>query len=232
MNFQRLRVLRSDNASEFNSAEIQQICRNNSIKREFSNPGQQFQNGKGEKCIGDVWLMTKTILLFSNVPRALWDEAWFNARYVERHLPTTANEGFKSPIHMITGQKTRLSHIFPFGSLIYFAVDKQQISDLNLIHEHKRQFTLDKESMKVASVSKDIPLTKITKVVKDGSYTVQLSGQILLFSRSERKVMRELHLYLEEYSCLERNNWIKKYLFHQKLRNRLTLLICNTILQN
>ena len=124
-----LRVLRSDNASEFNSAEVQQICRNNGIKREFSNPGQQFQNGKGEKCIGDVWLMTKTTLLFSNVPRALWDEAWFNASYVKRHLPTTANEGFKSPIHMITGQKARLSHILPFGSLIYFAVDKQQISD-------------------------------------------------------------------------------------------------------
>ena len=49
-----LRVLRSDNASEFNSAEVQQICRNNGIKREFSNPGQQFQNGKGEKWIGDV----------------------------------------------------------------------------------------------------------------------------------------------------------------------------------
>ncbi len=94
-------VLRSDNASEFNSAEVQQICRNNGIKREFSNPGQQFQNGEGEKCIGDVWLMTKTTLLFSNVPRVLWDEAWFNASYMKRHLPTTANEGFKSPIHMI-----------------------------------------------------------------------------------------------------------------------------------
>jgi hypothetical protein len=33
-----LRVLRPDNASEFNSAEVQQICRNNGIKREFSNP--------------------------------------------------------------------------------------------------------------------------------------------------------------------------------------------------
>jgi transposase InsO family protein len=81
-------------ASEFNSAEVQQICWNNGIKREFSNPGQQFQNGKGEKCVGDVWLMRKTTLLFSNVPRALWDKAWFNASYVKRHLPTTANEGF------------------------------------------------------------------------------------------------------------------------------------------
>ncbi len=102
-----LRVLRADNASEFNSAEVQQICRNNGIKCEFSKSWQQFQNGKGEKCIGDVWLMTKTILLFSNVPRALWDEGWFNASYVKRHLPTTANEGLKSPIHMITDNRTK-----------------------------------------------------------------------------------------------------------------------------
>jgi hypothetical protein len=38
-----LRVLRANNAGEFNSAEVQQICRNNGIKREFSDPGEQFQ---------------------------------------------------------------------------------------------------------------------------------------------------------------------------------------------
>jgi hypothetical protein len=129
-----LRVLISDNAV-FNSAEVQQICRNSGIKGEFPNPRQQFQIGKAEKCIGDVWLMTKTTLLFSNAPRAvwvlLWDEALFNASYVKRHLPTTANEGFKSPTHMpvIRGQQARLSHILPFCSLVYFAVDKQQVSD-------------------------------------------------------------------------------------------------------
>jgi transposase InsO family protein len=55
-------VLRSDNASEFNSAEVQQICREKGIKRHFASPGEQFQNGKAEKCIGDVWMMTKTAL--------------------------------------------------------------------------------------------------------------------------------------------------------------------------
>ena len=45
--------------------------------------------------------MTKVALLFSNVPRILWDEAWLNAGAVKRHLPSAANEGFKSPLHMI-----------------------------------------------------------------------------------------------------------------------------------
>ena len=73
--------------------------------------------------------MTKTILLFSKVPRILWDEAWIHAGYVKRHLTTTANGGFKSPVHMITGERAKLGHILPFGSLIYIAKDKHQIPD-------------------------------------------------------------------------------------------------------
>jgi hypothetical protein len=34
--------------------------------------------------------MTKVALLFSNVPRILWDEAWLNAGAVKRHLPSAA----------------------------------------------------------------------------------------------------------------------------------------------
>jgi len=90
-----LHVLRSDNAGEFNSAEVQQIYRENRIKCHSSNSGEQFQNGKGKKCVGDVWMMTKTALLFSKVPRILWDEAWIHAGSVKRHLPCSANEGFK-----------------------------------------------------------------------------------------------------------------------------------------
>ena len=73
--------------------------------------------------------MTKVALLFSNVPRILWDEAWLNAGAVKRHLPSAANEGFKSPLHMITENKVSLSHLLPFGSLLYIALDKEQIRD-------------------------------------------------------------------------------------------------------
>ena len=68
--------------------------------------------------------MTKTILLFFECSKNLWAEAWIHAGYVKRHLPTTANEGFKSRIHMITGERAKLGHILPFGSLLYIAKDK------------------------------------------------------------------------------------------------------------
>ena len=74
-------------------------------------------------------MMTKTSLLLSGVPKYLWDEAWFSAAYVKRHLPTTTNEGFKSPLHMITANKVNINHIHPFGSLLYIVREKSNIPD-------------------------------------------------------------------------------------------------------
>jgi transposase InsO family protein len=64
-----IQVLRSDNASELNSAEVQRIQQENGIKRQFSCPNQRYQNGAAEKSIGDLWMMAQTLSLFSNVPR-------------------------------------------------------------------------------------------------------------------------------------------------------------------
>jgi hypothetical protein len=112
-----IRVLRSDNASKFNSAEVTQIYLDHASKRHFFNPQQQYQNGKAEKCIGDVWTIIKVALLFSNIPRILWDQAWARAAAVKRHLPSAANEGFELPLHTISRNKVSLAHLLPFGSL-------------------------------------------------------------------------------------------------------------------
>ena len=71
-------------------------------------------------------MMAKVSLLFSGVPGYLWDEAWFNAANVQRHLPTTANVGFESPLHMISGAKVDINHIHPFSSLLYIARDSRE----------------------------------------------------------------------------------------------------------
>jgi hypothetical protein len=71
----KLRVLRTDNASEFKSAEVKYIYLEKKLNDIFQSRAKQFQNGKAKKCIGDVWKLTKVALLFSDVPIFLWDEA-------------------------------------------------------------------------------------------------------------------------------------------------------------
>ena len=64
-----IRTLRSDNANELQSAQVQAIAEAEKFSLQRSNPYEQFQNGKAEKCIGDCWSMTRTSLLFCSVPR-------------------------------------------------------------------------------------------------------------------------------------------------------------------
>ena len=49
--------------------------------------------------------MTRSSLIFSSMTRRVWEDAWLHSAYEKGHLPTAANEGFKSPIHMMTGEK-------------------------------------------------------------------------------------------------------------------------------
>ncbi len=75
--------------------------------------------------------MTKVALSFSSAPRILWDQAWTHAAAVKRHLPSAANEGFKSPLHMISGNKVSSAYLLSFGSLLYMALKMDKISDPN-----------------------------------------------------------------------------------------------------
>ena len=102
-------MLRSDNAQEFKSAEELKILEEEKIFPQYSNPREQFQNGKAEKCIGDCWAMTR------NMTRRVWEDAWLHSAYVKGHLPTATNEGFKSPIHMMTGEKSITDTYTTFG---------------------------------------------------------------------------------------------------------------------
>jgi hypothetical protein len=91
----KLRILRSDNEKECDSAKVQQICINKEILLQFINAYEEYQNGKVEKSVGDCWSMAEVSLLFSNIPR------FCGIKTVKRQIPCSANEGFKSPLHMI-----------------------------------------------------------------------------------------------------------------------------------
>ena len=126
---QHVRILRSDNAQEMGSAEVQKIEEEEKIHRHHSNPYEKFQDGKAEKCIGDCWSMTRVALLFSNTTRKLWERSWKNSQEVKRCLPCAANVDFQSPYQLVYGDKVSISHLKPFGSLLYVLLDKDQVKD-------------------------------------------------------------------------------------------------------
>ena len=81
--FSKIHVLQSDNAQEFKSAEVLKILEEVKILPQYSSPREQFQNGKAEKCIGDCWIMTRSSLIFSNMTKRVWKDAWLHSAYVK-----------------------------------------------------------------------------------------------------------------------------------------------------
>ncbi len=63
--------------------------------------------------------------------RILWDEEWLNAGAVKRHLPSAANEGCILLFHSSHDHRKQSFVLTStsFGSLLYLALDKDQIRD-------------------------------------------------------------------------------------------------------
>ena len=95
------RIMRSDNAKEFNSAEVKEIFAQFGIIHQFSASNQQYQDGTSEKAVRDMNSMVRTMMLFSKAPKRLWDWELKYACNVERFLQTSANPGFQSPLQML-----------------------------------------------------------------------------------------------------------------------------------
>jgi hypothetical protein len=164
-------------------------------------------------------MMTKT-LLFSNVPRYLWDEAWFNAAYVKRHLPTTANEGFKSPLHMIHGNKL-ISNIYFRLAVYCILLEKSRIFQiLNLIHVHKLLCILDMVFNEGRKCLKGYSFNFGKKGFMDKLCTVNVHSDPTYFP-FRKKGEERVTSCLEQHLCQARikDYWIRKYLFRQKYKN-------------
>ena len=84
----------------------------------------------------------------------MWDQAWAHAAAVKRHLPSVANEGFKSQLHMISGNKVSFAHLLPFGTHIYIYIDLKR-KNQSLMKKLKLQFILEIDFMQDTNVLKD-----------------------------------------------------------------------------
>jgi hypothetical protein len=103
---------------DLNSAEVRKIEEDEKIKRHNSNPYEKWQDGKAEKCIGDIWTMIRAQMIFSgrSTPRILWERCIVHSGELKRILPCAANPGFKSPYQMVNDEKVQIKQLKPFGS--------------------------------------------------------------------------------------------------------------------
>ncbi|GJW15803.1 putative ribonuclease H-like domain-containing protein [Tanacetum coccineum] len=82
----KVKIIRSDNGTEFKNHVMDEFCREKGIKREYSVPRTPQQNGVAERKNGTLIEAARTMLADSKLPTTFWAEAVSTACYVQNRV--------------------------------------------------------------------------------------------------------------------------------------------------
>ena len=118
----KIKILRSDNATEYVSATQSNRLTELGIIHEKSAPYTPHQNGVAERGNRTLVEMARSMLYASKskLPPSLWAEAVAYSTYILKRIPS--NKSTSSPFEKWNGQKPNLSHLRIFGSRAFVHV--------------------------------------------------------------------------------------------------------------
>ncbi|GJW04705.1 putative ribonuclease H-like domain-containing protein [Tanacetum coccineum] len=110
----RVKIIRSDNGTEFKNRDMLEFCGNKGIKQEYSNAKTPQQNGVAERMNRTLIEAARTMLADSLLPTTFWAEAVSTACYIFNRVRVTKPQN-KTPYELLFGHKPIISYIRPFG---------------------------------------------------------------------------------------------------------------------
>ncbi|GJT38116.1 putative ribonuclease H-like domain-containing protein [Tanacetum coccineum] len=110
----RVKIIRSDNGTEFKNQDLNQFCNSKGIKREYSNARTPQQNGVAERKNRTLIEAARTMLADSLLPIPFWAEAVNTACYVQNRVLVTKPHN-KTPYELLIGRPPIISFMRPFG---------------------------------------------------------------------------------------------------------------------
>nr|GEX53517.1 ribonuclease H-like domain-containing protein [Tanacetum cinerariifolium] len=112
----KVKVIRSDNGTEFKNNDLNQFCGIKGIKREFSVPRTPQQNGITERKNKTLIEATRTMLADLLLPIPFWAEAVNTACYVQNRVLVTKPQN-KTPYELLHGLTPSISFMRPLAIL-------------------------------------------------------------------------------------------------------------------
>ncbi|XP_071719288.1 uncharacterized protein [Rutidosis leptorrhynchoides] len=116
-----IKVIRSDNGTEFCNNQMETFCHTKGIIHQTSCPYTPQQNGVAERKHRHLLNVVRSLMFQGGLPLNFWSECVLTAVYLVNRLPTAVLSG-KSPFECIFGFKPNLSHIRVFGYLCYATI--------------------------------------------------------------------------------------------------------------
>ncbi|GJR67450.1 putative ribonuclease H-like domain-containing protein [Tanacetum coccineum] len=110
----KVKIIGSDNRTEFKNKVMDDFCREKGIKREYSIARTLQQNGVAERRNRTLIEAARTMIADSKLPTTFWAEAVSTACYVQNRVLVVKPHN-KTPYELFRGFKPTLSFMRPFG---------------------------------------------------------------------------------------------------------------------
>nr|GEY58002.1 retrovirus-related Pol polyprotein from transposon TNT 1-94 [Tanacetum cinerariifolium] len=110
----KVKVIKSDNETEFKNSDLNLFCGIKGIKREFSVPRTPQQNGIAKTKNRTLIEAARTMLTDSLLPIPFWAEAVNTVCYVQNRVLVTKPHN-KTPYELLHGQTPSIGFMRPFG---------------------------------------------------------------------------------------------------------------------
>nr|GEU89579.1 hypothetical protein [Tanacetum cinerariifolium] len=113
----KVKVIKSDNGTEFTNNDLNQFCGLNGIKRDFSVPKTPQQNGIAERKNRTLIEAARTMLANSLLPMPFWVVAVNTACYVQNRVLVTKPHN-KTLYELLHSRTLSIGFMRPFGCLV------------------------------------------------------------------------------------------------------------------
>ncbi|GJS31384.1 putative ribonuclease H-like domain-containing protein [Tanacetum coccineum] len=125
-----VKVIRSDNGTEFKNSVMNQFCEMKGSKREFSVARTPQQNGVSKRRNKTLIKATRTMLVDFKLPTTFWAEAVNTAYYVLNRVLVIKPHN-KTPYELIHGRTPLMDFMKPFGCLVTILNTKDHLGKFN-----------------------------------------------------------------------------------------------------
>nr|GEV91113.1 retrovirus-related Pol polyprotein from transposon TNT 1-94 [Tanacetum cinerariifolium] len=110
----KVKVIRSDNETQFKNSNLNQFCELKGIKKEFSVPRTPQQNGIAERKNRTLIEAARTMLADSLLPIPFWAKTVNTACYVQNRVLVSKPHN-KTPYELLHGRTPNIGFMRPFG---------------------------------------------------------------------------------------------------------------------
>ncbi|KAK1424228.1 hypothetical protein QVD17_19549 [Tagetes erecta] len=110
----KVKILRSDNGTEFKNANVDLFCAEKGIARQFSAPRTPQQNGVAERKNQTLIEAARSMLADAKIPITFWDEAIATACFVQNRTLLVQDKQ-KTSYELLFERKPNISYLKAFG---------------------------------------------------------------------------------------------------------------------